>query len=101
MSKTKLEMAVRVLEEQREDRWAFSSDQFGFTVYGSTRSEADTAFVEALTTLINSFGDDPLLRSFLDKKGVQHRFARAVESEEHGTQRSFERQFEVPLGATG
>ena len=91
-----VEMAVRVVEEQREDRWAFTSDQFGFTVYGDTRDAAYKAFDEALTTLMNSFsGDDPLLREFLDRKSVQHRLVQVDQI----THRSFERQFEVQLGA--
>lgn len=71
-----LELTVTGSGEERGDRWAVWSNEFGFTVYGKTRAEADEAFVEALTTLINSFGDDGLLRDYLDRKGVLHRFVR-------------------------
>ena len=103
-----LQLTVHGSGEKRKDRWAVRSDEFGFTVYGKTREEAHEAFADALTTLLNSFGDDGLLRDFLDRKGVLHRFAReapeieeASESQEPETGEPFElNRVEVALGAT-
>lgn len=95
-----LELTVRGSEEKREDRWVLRSQEFGFTVYGKTPEEANQAFVDAMTALINSFDDPSLLRDYLDKKGVQHRFAReALDDRERDTERFFERRLEVTIGA--
>ena len=66
---------------------------------GASTEAANDAFVEALTTLINSFGDSSLLRDYLDKKGVQHRFAREHIAPEERETKYFERRLEVAIGA--
>ena len=102
-----LELTVRGGEQEREDRWAVRSQEFGFTVYGKTSEEAHEAFLDAVTTLINSFGDDALLRDYLDRKGVLHRFARETDpDEDHEIEEApeesgepFEQRVEVEIGA--
>jgi hypothetical protein len=95
-----LELRARGVTEEREDRWAVWSQEFGFMVYGRTQEEADKYFLDAITALLNSFEGDSELREYLDRKGVQHRFVR-VTSASHAREREhyFERQLEVPLGA--
>lgn len=105
-----LELTTRGLIEERQDRWAVWTEEFGFMSYGHTRAEADQAFLETLTALIHSFDKEAELRDYLDRKGVQHRFVRTTSTppvitgdapvhrvKEVG--RFFERQFEVPIGA--
>lgn len=90
-----LELKVRGSEEERDGKWAVRSYEFGFTVYGETREAAIEAFDGAVDALVNSFGDDGLLRNFLDKKGVYYRFPT-----EPDKMRQFERDVGVTFGAS-
>ncbi|PKB70536.1 MAG: hypothetical protein BZY87_10445 [SAR202 cluster bacterium Io17-Chloro-G6] len=81
--------------EERDGTWAVRSHDFGFTVYGESREEANEAFDVALEALVNSFGEDGLLRDFLRKKGVEFQFP-----EEPDRERKFERDVGVTFGAS-
>lgn len=90
---TTLRLTLKGSEEAREDRWAVKSLEFGFVVYGATREEANHAFGEAVTALLNSFGgDEPSLRQYLEDKGVQYQFEQAA------AESYFQRHVEVPIG---
>lgn len=91
-----LELTVTGTDEERGDRWAFTCNELGFTVYGHTREDAQKALADALTAFVNSFGDNSLLRTYLDSKGVKHRFA--LKGDRLQAQ-GWERSFEVLLGA--
>lgn len=93
-----LELRLSGEVEQREDRWAFWSQEFGFFAYGDSADGAEKAFRDALMEFLNSFESDDKLREYLDKKGVYHRFARRAHPSSSES-KHFERQFEVPLVA--
>lgn len=92
-----LELTMTGTKEERDDRWAFTCSELGFTVYGLTEAAAEQALADAVTVLLNSFGgDDSLLRNYLDKKGVKHRF---VLSTDRPQVQGWQRNFEVALPA--
>lgn len=68
----KISMHVTVETEERTDRWACRSPEFGFTVYGKTREEARQEVPKALAALLGSFhGDLEAIGSFLEKRKVR------------------------------
>lgn len=69
--------------EQLDDRWSFWSDQLGFFAYGSSREEAEDAFKDSLTDLVNSFDSDDELLDYLERKGVDYWPPRPKSNEEH------------------
>ena len=71
MAKVYVQIALQT--EERTDRWACRSPEFGFTVYGKTRESARQEVNKALAALINSFhGDLDAVDRFLNKRGVRY-----------------------------
>ena len=69
----KISMRVTVETEERSDRWACRSPEFGFTVYGETRQAARLEVNKALTALLGSFhGDMEAIGRFLEKRQVRY-----------------------------
>lgn len=91
-----LDLTVTGTDEERSDRWASTCNELGLTVYGHTKEEARQALHSALTVLLSSFDNDSLLRDYLDRKGVKHRF---IVRNDHPHLQGWHQQFEVSLGA--
>ena len=71
MPMAKISMHITVETEERSDRWACRSPDFGFTVYGATREEARKEVNNAVSALLGSFhGDLAGIRRFLEKRQV-------------------------------
>ena len=71
MAKVYLQIAIET--EERPDRWACYSPEFGFTVYGRTREAARLEVNKALYALLSSFhGDWEAIGRFLEKRQVSH-----------------------------
>ena len=87
-----LELKVNGDKEEREDRWAVESQEFGFIVYGKNEEEADKAFEEAIGAMLNSFSTWDDLRNYLITKNVHHQVP-----DEPG--RHFSRSMEVLVDA--
>ena len=69
----KISMHITVETEERSDRWACRSPEFGFTVYGETRQAARLEVNKALTALLGSFhGDMEAIGRFLQKRQVRY-----------------------------
>ena len=69
----KISMRVTVETEERSDRWACRSPEFGFTVYGQTRQAARLEVNKALTALLGGFhGDMEAIGRFLEKRQVRY-----------------------------
>ena len=54
----RVDMHITVQTEQREDHWACYVPEFGFTVYGESRADANRQVDSALATLLGSFEKD-------------------------------------------
>ena len=71
MARVHVQIAIET--EERSDRWACRSPEFGFTVYGKTREEARQEVNKALAALLNSFhGDLAAIERFLNQRGVRY-----------------------------
>ena len=71
MARVYVQIAIET--EERSDRWACRSPEFGFTVYGITREEARQEVNKALSALLNSFhGDLAAIERFLNQRGVRY-----------------------------
>lgn len=69
----KVSVQITVETEERSDRWACRSPEFGFTVYGETRQAARLEVNKALTALLGSFhGDMEAIGRFLAKRQVRY-----------------------------
>ena len=69
----KISMHIMVETEERPDRWACRSPEFGFTVYGKSREEARAEVPKALAALLGSFhGDLEGIERFLKKRKVRN-----------------------------
>ena len=69
----KISMHITVETEERSDRWACRSPDFGFTVYGETREEARKEVSKAVSALLGSFhGDLERIKRFLEKRQVRN-----------------------------
>lgn len=72
MAKVYLRLAVETAE--RHDRWVCHSPQLGFTVYGGTRTEAESEVNNALSALIGSFYQDlDAIEQYLESRKVEYR----------------------------
>ncbi len=70
MAKVYVQIAIET--EERADRWACRSPEFGFTVYGKTRNAARQEVNKALSALLKSFhGDLDAIERFLKKREVR------------------------------
>ena len=54
--------------EEREDRWAAWSPEFGYTAYGHTEIEAYQQFFNGFHALIDSFDDVDKLREYISNR---------------------------------
>ena len=71
MAKVYVQIAIET--EERADRWACRSPEFGFTVYGKTREAARQEVNKALAALLHSFhGDVAAIERFLIKREVRY-----------------------------
>ena len=69
----KISMQITVETEERSDRWACRSPDFGFTVYGETREDARKEVSKAVSALLHSFhGDLERIKRFLEKRQVRN-----------------------------
>ena len=64
--------------EERPDRWAIYSREFGFYAYGKTREEANDDFYSGVADILNSFdqheGHEEMV-AYLSNRGIKHYFA--------------------------
>ena len=88
----KISMHITIETEERPDRWACRSPEFGFTVYGKTRQAARLEVNKALTALLSSFhGDMEAISRFLEKRQVRY-----YSIQQHGQNSTCQTGFAVP-----
>ena len=69
----KVYVQITVETEERADRWACRSPEFGFIVYGKTREAARGEVNKALNALLSSFhGDIEAIDRFLKQRQVPY-----------------------------
>ncbi len=69
-----LEMDLRVTAEERPDRWAVWSPEFGCFGYGHTEEEAKASLNQGVAAFVHSFGSDrAALLEWLESKRVRFR----------------------------
>jgi hypothetical protein len=66
-----LTIDLSVISEEYHDEWAFRIKELGFTLYADTKEEGPDLVGGAISTLLNSFGEDhQALFGYLEKHGV-------------------------------
>ena len=95
----RVDMHITVQTEQREDHWACYVPEFGFTVYGESRADANQQVDSALAALLSSFNQDiEAISKFLESRNVNHSIQNDASS--HVQAPVIEaRRVEVPIAA--
>jgi hypothetical protein len=60
--------------EERSDRWAIYSREFGFYAYGKTREEANEDFYSGVTDILSSFDQHERMVAYLSNRGIKYNF---------------------------
>ena len=71
----KVHMQFMVLTQERvdrADRWAARSPEFGFTMYGYTKGDAESKVYEAARALVKSYTSKEGIEAFLKSRGVEY-----------------------------
>ena len=62
--------------EERPDRWAIYSREFGFYAYGKTREEANEDFCSGVTDILNSFDQHERMVAYLSNRDVKYKYSK-------------------------
>ena len=87
--KNRLDLHLVAEVEEREDRWAMYSREFGFYAYGKSRDEANQDFLAGVSAILESFGSVSELRDYLERRAIRYSFS------EEGTQATVAGPFSV------
>ena len=60
--------------EERPDRWAIYSREFGFYAYGKTREEANEDFYSGVADILNSFDQHERMVAYLSNRDIKYNF---------------------------
>ena len=101
--KRALEMNLSGRTEERGDRYAVWSNDFGFWSYGITEEEALDALWRAITNIITCVDRNNQLEEYLKQRGITYRlikdFPAPMLGEPHYA--TFDKQLRVPLDVAG
>ena len=62
--------------EERPDRWAIYSREFGFYAYGKTREEANEDFCSGVTDILNSFDQHERMVAYLSNRDIKYKYSK-------------------------